>query len=362
MRYRYNIIKHWRWVCGLALALLLTIITLSDTFFNSGAASAEASTDAYYRFKPGETVEGVAFRFGLAPRTIICANPTYKPGDARINLPLTSARRQVVQAGQSLGEIARIYQVEIPVITRFPLNYWPGCPGFASFGAEKAETILPAGTLLYVPGSPVLPKDKALVGMGQLGGKLAILPPTVAAAEVVAVSVSPIASSTATPAPIASSTEISGPPPTVGTAVEITPVPSQNPPGVIGAPAQATPILNKELIWPIRGKITTYFSAIHPGLDVSTAEGTMVVAAQSGFVYFAAWSPYGYGNFVQLEHGDGRQTHYAHLRLMTVKYGDFVQQGQVIGYEGSTGNSTGPHLHFELVVEGKYVNPLEYLK
>jgi murein DD-endopeptidase MepM/ murein hydrolase activator NlpD len=110
----------------------------------------------------------------------------------------------------------------------------------------------------------------------------------------------------------------------------------------------------------MRGLITTNFSAAHPAIDIATANGTPIVAAQSGLVYYASWSPYGYGNFVQIEHGDGRQTHYAHLRAFNVKPGDFVQQGQLIGWEGSTGNSTGPHLHFELVIQGRYVDPLLY--
>jgi murein DD-endopeptidase MepM/ murein hydrolase activator NlpD len=358
LRYKFGKVGNWRWLFGLTIALLLTVITLTDNFLNTGAAPVEASTDAYYRFKPGETLEGVALRFSLSVRTLQCANPTYKPGDAQINLPLTAAVRHTVQPGQTLGEIAQLYKVEIPVITRFPLNYWPGCPGIPSLGLEQASNSLPAGLLLYVPASPILPKN-IMLGfnsnqLGDTGGKLGILPTiTVDAPTAGAVLVDrTIAIS---PEPVLSSTEITGPP-----ATPTQPVATSTPKVGVN-PAQPPLVQNQTLIWPIKGKITTYFSTAHPGTDISNAAGTPVEAAQAGFVYFASWSPYGYGNFVQIEHGNGRQSHYAHLRLMTVKYGDFVQQGQIIGYEGSTGNSTGPHLHFELVIQGQYVNPLDYL-
>jgi murein DD-endopeptidase MepM/ murein hydrolase activator NlpD len=317
-------------------------------------------------------------RFGLTLRTLYCANPNYKPGDHRITLPLTAARRHWVQAGQTLGQIANLYGVAPETITAFPLNFWQGCAGVPGLGPEEAKTELPVGVLLFVPDEPVsftLNKNGTLLSFGgrqiqnqSREGLVEVIDNPVLTISTTAITVRP-AEATATPVPTtvpptATPTPMPGLARGGGSPVTyLTPVPTAT-----KAPTQTAntnqgvkPAAGAPLIWPMRGLITTNFSAAHPAIDIATANGTPIVAAQSGLVYYASWSPYGYGNFVQIEHGDGRQTHYAHLRAFNVKPGDFVQQGQLIGWEGSTGNSTGPHLHFELVIQGRYVDPLLYL-
>ena len=347
--------KHWRWLLGLPIALVLLSLTLSDNYWNSDAAGTENATDAYYTFKPGESLEGVALRFGLTIRTLRCANPAYRVGDVSINLPLTAARRHRVLPGQSLGEIAAYYGVELSVITQFPLNYWQGCAGTEGFGPEEAAIHLPIGTLLYVPIPPLsqsFSKNGANLAsfqsqrQNQNQNEVIISSPV--PLVTVPVSLATATATLATPPQALSSTRIAAP---ASPTSRPSPTALPKSAGANGGP----------IIWPLRGVITTPFSASHPAIDIATAVGTPVLAAQAGLVYFSGWSPYGYGNFVEIEHGDGRQTHYAHLRQFTVKYGDFVQQGQIIGYEGSTGNSSGPHLHFEVVVQGRYVDPLQHL-
>ena len=88
-------------------------------------------------------------------------------------------------------------------------------------------------------------------------------------------------------------------------------------------------------------------SAFHTGIDYACPTGTPILASEAGTVMFAGWDNTGYGNCVIIQHKDGNATLYAHLQSISVKVGQKVKRSQVIGYSGSTGNSTGPHLHFE---------------
>jgi murein DD-endopeptidase MepM/ murein hydrolase activator NlpD len=99
----------------------------------------------------------------------------------------------------------------------------------------------------------------------------------------------------------------------------------------------------------------------HTGVDFADPFGTPVQAAADGIVVAAATGRIGYGNYIIVAHGHGMETLYGHLDALTVAVGDSVIQGQVIGFEGSTGFSTGPHLHFEVRVDGQFVDPLVYL-
>ena len=98
----------------------------------------------------------------------------------------------------------------------------------------------------------------------------------------------------------------------------------------------------------------------HTGIDFAAPAGTHIYSWRSGTVTFAGWSG-GYGNFIIVDHGDGFVTRYAHCSKIAVTKGQTVSQGQVIGYVGTTGNSTGNHLHFEIKVNGRFVNPRNYL-
>ena len=104
------------------------------------------------------------------------------------------------------------------------------------------------------------------------------------------------------------------------------------------------------------------FPHFHTGIDLSTAEGTPVLAAAGGTVVLAGFNTGGYGNYVVIAHGGGLDTLYGHLDSIVVKPGQQVGKGQPIGTEGSTGNSTGAHLHFEIRHNGQPVDPATYLK
>ena len=112
-------------------------------------------------------------------------------------------------------------------------------------------------------------------------------------------------------------------------------------------------------IWPTINHTISgndYWSG-HLAIDIGAALGEPISAADSGVVVFAGWATGGYGNTVAIDHGNGYSTLYAHLSSINVSCGRSVTQGQTIGYGGSTGNSTGPHLHFEIRYQGGFVNP-----
>lgn len=114
--------------------------------------------------------------------------------------------------------------------------------------------------------------------------------------------------------------------------------------------------------WPTAACISQFYYAQHPGIDLANSKGTAVVAADAGYVEFVGWDNSGYGNMILVNHGNGAITRYAHLSAFAVQGGDSVKKGQLIGRIGSTGRSTGPHLHFELIVNGVHRNPVGILK
>lgn len=108
---------------------------------------------------------------------------------------------------------------------------------------------------------------------------------------------------------------------------------------------------------PFRGS-----SAMHSGIDLSGPVGTPIYATADGVVSEAGWNSGGYGNLIKIDHGRGIETRYAHLSKLTVRPGQQVKRGQVIGRMGSTGRSTGSHLHYEVRIDGRAVNPVPFMK
>lgn len=117
-------------------------------------------------------------------------------------------------------------------------------------------------------------------------------------------------------------------------------------------------------LWPVQGRITSHYGArwgsFHHGIDIGVPYGTSIRASRSGTVTFAGWRG-NYGILVIVDHGGGAATWYAHLSRTAVSSGQWVERGQVLGYVGTTGRSTGPHLHFEVRINGESRNPLNYL-
>ena len=129
--------------------------------------------------------------------------------------------------------------------------------------------------------------------------------------------------------------------------------------------------LENTYVWPLHGRLTSYFgrrnlglgtSTFHRGLDIAAPTGSTIVAARSGTVTFAGWSAQGYGNLVKIRHAGGAESWYAHASRILVRVGQSVSQGEPIALVGSTGISTGPHLHLEIHVSGRAIDPLGELR
>jgi len=120
-------------------------------------------------------------------------------------------------------------------------------------------------------------------------------------------------------------------------------------------------------IWPVEGTVTSGFGyrwgRMHEGIDISVPEGTPIRAAADGTVILeqSEYESGGYGNYTCIDHGGGLSTCYAHQSSFAASVGARVSQGDVIGYSGNTGHSTGPHLHFEVRINGAPTDPLGYL-
>jgi len=136
-----------------------------------------------------------------------------------------------------------------------------------------------------------------------------------------------------------------------------------------GGASAGTGVSAQGFIWPVQGPITSPFGprclsngdcSFHPGIDIAVPTGTPIHAAANGAVIVAGWVG-GYGNLVAIDHGNGLSTLYGHQSQIAVSVGQSVSQGQVIGYSGCTGYCFGPHLHFEVRVNGTPVDPMRYL-
>ncbi len=124
-------------------------------------------------------------------------------------------------------------------------------------------------------------------------------------------------------------------------------------------------------IWPVRGLVTSEFGArsspfgggkeFHEGIDIATQHGTAVRAPADGVVLDAGWQS-GLGNMIKLDHGRGLSTLYGHLSRIQVRQGAMIRRGEIIGFVGNTGRSTGSHLHYSVLFSGVAVNPRNYLR
>lgn len=135
---------------------------------------------------------------------------------------------------------------------------------------------------------------------------------------------------------------------------------------LIGNKQRPKGMATNSFIKPTVGRYTSLFEyrwgSFHTGVDIANSTGTSIVAADGGRVIAAGWNSYGLGNHVKIDHGNGYVTLYGHMVGVDVKVGDMVDKGEHIGRMGSTGFSTGPHVHFEVIKNGVKLNPLNFIK
>jgi murein DD-endopeptidase MepM/ murein hydrolase activator NlpD len=253
----------------------------------------------------GDTVSAIAKKYGISVNTILWANDltarsVLKLGQEITVLPVSGVIHEV-KRGETLGAIAKKYGSDVDKILAANL--------------VKSPTAVQIGQRLVIPdGKPV-------------------------AAPVTARKPS---------APAAT-------PPRLGDVRDVFRPPEEAPP--------SRTIDGVEIAWPTNQKrINQYYKWKHTGIDINGTLKDATYAADAGIVTFAGWNSSGYGNMILIDHGNGMVTRYAHHSKLFVKTGDQVTKGQTIGMVGSTGRSTGPHLHFEIYMNGKRVNPLEYYR
>ena len=136
--------------------------------------------------------------------------------------------------------------------------------------------------------------------------------------------------------------------------------------GVVEALAATRPLAYRRSLdrWPVQGTISSDFGLrngrMHEGIDIAVTHGSPVRAVAPGLVSYADWAG-SYGLLVKIDHGGGVETRYAHNSRLVAKPGEYVEAGQIVARAGSTGRSTGPHVHFEIRVDGESVNPRPWL-
>jgi murein DD-endopeptidase MepM/ murein hydrolase activator NlpD len=259
-----------------------------------------------YTVQENDTPIGIAAQFGLKPETILWCNSDLNKNPELLQvgqvlyIPPVDGACHVVQEGDTLESIAEKYHARIDDIVAYEGNQLEGPP----------YTLTP-GVRLVIPG-------------GQIEYLVWTVPPK-----------PPPRGQTVAGSFVPAGTFYTGPKAGVG----------------LG-----------NFIWPIgTRRISQYYWAYHRAIDLPAPAGTPIYAADGGTVIFAGWTNVGYGYLVVIDHGNGFTTWYAHQSQYLVDNGDVVTQGQLIGYVGSTGRSTGPHLHFEVRYNGVPYNPLSYL-
>ncbi len=271
----------------------------------------------YYEVQPGDNIFAIAEKYNLRPETVMWANLNLLgddphrllPGKKLVIMPIDGIYYEW-HTGDGLNGVAKFYGVAVEDI----LN-WPGNNLTIDAVGDFADPNIKAGTMLVIPGgrrefiswnAPYRTREEP--ANSTLGGG-------------------------------ANCGEISGGPMGIGS-----------------------------FIWP---STETYLSGFdyspstnHRAIDIAGQQGNPIFAADNGVVVYSGWNDYGYGNVIVIDHGNDWQTLYAHLMDggLNVSCGGYVTQGDVIGYMGSTGNSSGPHLHFELRnLKIGTVNPWDYL-
>jgi len=241
-----------------------------------------------YTVQPGDTVSGIAERFGLQSTSILWANdriaehPDYLQVGQEVLIPPVDGALHVVANGDTIDSIAKAYTVDPETITSFPGNH-----------LEDGQA-LTVGERLVIPGGQKQYRARRVYAY------------------------------------------------------------SGNPPADANRGSGS-------FAWPMSGYITQGYWSQHRAIDIGAVKGTPIYAADSGYVSYVQFSNSGYGNMAMIDHRNGYVTLYAHMSVVVVDMGQSITKGQLVGYCGSTGHSTGPHLHFEVIENGVKRNPFIYL-
>ncbi len=263
-----------------------------------------------YAVEQGDSLFSIADSFGLKPETILWGNyevlednPQFLKTGQSLNILPTNGTYYAWNDEDTINRVAEFFKVEPQAILDYPGNRFD-----LTLSAEEIE--IDNGTWLIIPGGSRPIKDWG--------------PPAITRSN-----------------PASAAYYGSG---HCGSIYE----------GAIGT---------YTFVWPTPSRqISGYHfdPVVHPALDIGGSEGNAIYASDNGVIVYAGWSDWGYGYLIVIDHGTGWQTAYAHLSAVGVSCGQSVYQGTMIGALGNTGNSSGAHLHFEMVFNGVKVNPLNF--
>lgn len=257
-----------------------------------------------YIVQSGDTLGGIAQKFDITVNTILWSNnltwkSTIKPGTKLVILP-ASGLSYTIQKGDNLNTVAKKYQADVDKII--------------AYNNLSSATDIKIGNAIFIPDG---------------------IKPTQVVSSYKA-------------------------PTTANKPKEVAQTPNY---GDDDLPPASDLSANTKFLWPVLShRVTQYFSWRHTGLDIGDQVGNPIYAADDGKVQISGWNRGGYGNYVIINHGNGIQTVYGHASKLLVETGEVVSRGQVIALVGSTGRSTGPHLHFEVRLNNTRKNPINYIK
>lgn len=299
-----------------------------------------------YVVKENDTISSIAQQFGVNIGTILWNNNLterqyIRPGDA-LRVPPVSGMLVTVKKGDTVSKLAATYGADEADILAFN-NVSEGTP-------------LPSGSELIIPGGrpPAPVQDRVIVAVRRE---------------------SPVPSrERPKPTPIAVATPANKPQTETTPAEIVSPdelnanegegnVSEDGSSGFKPEDVDTSNLPKTRLLWPTSSHvITQYYGWRHTGVDIDGDYASPIYAAEDGVVEKAGWNSGGYGLMILLDHAGGLVTRYAHTSKMFIKAGDTVHKGEVIAMVGTTGRSTGTHLHFEVYTNGKRTNPLAYIK
>lgn len=285
------------------------------------------------------------------PRQVTDTEEVVRPTTSEITLEETSQRTEIieytVQSGDTISAIARRFQLNINTIL------WAN-------NLNSFSIIRPGNTLSILPSDGFLYKVKS----GDTIGRLAQVYRTSPEKIIDSNNLDQSGNIRIGQELIIPGTRVSTPSPSRSVAQTSTPSPAISATIRDIVSSDSSVVSSDRMLWPTPGRrITQYFSWAHNGLDIADRVGTPIYASESGVVELSqgGWNG-GYGNMILINHGSGKKTRYAHASQLLVSKGEQVEKGQVIALMGSTGRSTGPHLHFEVIINGTRYNPLNYIR
>ena len=321
--------------CGARMGLAKAVgPTFAGVLFFLALSWPLEAAAVHHVVQEGDTLSGIAVEYGTTVAELVALNGLKNPDLLRVGqklvvreeAPAPEAFVHVVQRGETLSEIAAGYGVSTSQLAA--LN-----------GIANPDRIWPGLELVVVP--------QAVQHRVKRGENLS----TIAQSYGVTVQSIALLNGLRDPNRLAVG-QVLTIPPTGGAVAEVL--------------AQVRPLFFRRSLsrWPVQGTVTSNFGPrdgrMHEGIDIAVPQGTVVRAVAAGQVVYADWAG-SYGLLVRIDHGGGVETRYAHNSRLLVKAGDVVREGDALARSGSTGRSTGPHVHFEVRVDGEAIDPRPWL-